>query len=289
MGSNAIEDIRSIHGMEEFKALAARLAQVADNRRKLTGARIQLPNYLFAVAPGCGVTTRIRQLTRLLDDLHLIRFEGDRKYFEWVLDSAAFKENGGFDRLLDQIRLVAGFRNSFYGVIGLDIEAWVRNADSPDLSRLMDFAEDMLGQITIVFVVNLHDADALAPIARRISQAMPLEIIRIEMPNAEELVQCLTDFLRKRGFSVRTSAKEYFLSIMPELIRDEQFDGFQTLENLADEIVYRYCSGEINDSIYLDRSDVAFISAPDGYINRIRGGAGSKVRRQIGFDTGRNA
>lgn len=290
MEHNAMKEIQLIYGMDEFKSLALKLKRVADNQKKLGGTRIQLPNYLFAVAPGCGVTTRIRQLTRLLDELHLIHFEGDRKYFEWVLDASAFENGGSFDRLLDQVQFMAGFRRNFYGVIGLDVEAWVGRADSPKLSRLMDFAEDMIGQIMIVFVVNQHSIKELTEITRRISQATPLEVIHIDLPKTNELVKCLSDFLKKRGFVVQPSAKKYFSSIMPDLAKANQFDGFQTLSNLADEIVYRYCSGERADSVYLAESDVSFIGEPGGYLERFRGhNAGKRgSERRIGFDSGRD-
>ena len=290
MESSAMKEIQSIYGMEEFKLLAMKLKQVADNQRKLSGARIQLPNYLFAVAPGCGVTTRIRQFSRLLDELHLIRYEGDRKYFEWMLDDSAFKNGGNFDRLLDQIRFVAGFRRNFYGIIGVDVDAWVEHADSPELMRLVDFAEDMMGQILIVFIVALREESKLQPIIRRISHEMPLEVIRIAMPGIEELVQCLSDFLKQRGFIVRSSAKEYFQRIMPQLIRSKQFDGFQSLDNLADEIVYHYCSGEITDSVYLTEKDVCFIEENGGYIERLtaKGNTGNEETRRIGFGNGRD-
>ena len=139
-------------------------------------------------------------------------------------------------------------------------------------------------------MVNLHDTKTLAPITRRISQATPLEVVHIDMPKTEELVQSLSDFLKKRGFVIRASAKDHFLTILPELAKSAQFDGFQTLANLADEIVYRYCSGEITDSVYLTEADVSFIGEPGGYIDRFRGHTSNKrgSSRRIGFESGRD-
>ena len=70
MRNEAYEDIMSLRGFDEFKALAGRLSQLAANRRSLPEANIRVPNFLFVEAPGAGVTTQIRLLTRLLQTGH---------------------------------------------------------------------------------------------------------------------------------------------------------------------------------------------------------------------------
>ena len=69
MAISPMERIEQLRGLEELKALARRLWQVAENKRALPMTRVQLPNYLFIEAPGCGVTTHIRMITDLLQEL----------------------------------------------------------------------------------------------------------------------------------------------------------------------------------------------------------------------------
>ena len=284
----SLNRIGQLRGLEEFKALARRLQFVAENKRKLPMSRIQLPNYLFIEAPGCGVTTHIRMITDLLQELRLIPFEGDRRCFEWVLDESAFREkDGGFQRLLDEITIMAGFHSAFKGVIGLELDDWQDRADAAEFTRLMDLAEDRLGQILFIFTVEMRpqgDPDALI---RRLSSEMPLEVVHCPLPSTDDLALSLGDFLRQRHFRVSLATIERLQALLPELARARAFDGFQTLDNLADEIVYRFCaSGERGGSQLIEPEDVAFIAEPGGYIDRLSSRSGRSRRKPIGFQTG---
>ena len=115
MNGKACETIMNLRGYDEFKALAKRLCQLAQRRRELSGVRAPLPNFLFVEAPGAGVTTQLKLLTRLLMELKLMRFAGERRFFEWTLDRDAFEKGGSFDRLLQETAAMAGFYSQFRG------------------------------------------------------------------------------------------------------------------------------------------------------------------------------
>ena len=87
MNGNAYEDIMALRGYEEFKALAQRLNQLAESRKSLSGTRIPVPNFLFVEAPGAGVTTQLRLLTRLLMERRLMRFMGEKRFFACCRES----------------------------------------------------------------------------------------------------------------------------------------------------------------------------------------------------------
>lgn len=284
----SLDRIEQLRGTEEFKALARRLTRVAENKRSLPLSQIQLPNYLFIEAPGCGVTTHIRMLTDLLQELRLIPFTGDRRYFEWVLDESAFKEKGGsFERLLDEITVMAGFHSQFQGVIGLEIDAWQDKADADEFTRLLDLADDCLGQILFVFTVQMRDKGDPNALIRRLSAEMPLEVVRCPLPSTDDMALYLGDFLRRRRFRVSLATIERLKALLPELMKAKAFDGFQTLDNLADEIVYRFCaSADRSQNQPIEPGDIAFIDAPDGYIERLTSKTGQARRRPIGFQTG---
>jgi len=284
----SLERIEQLRGTEEFKALGRRLLHVAENKRSLPMSQIQLPNYLFIEAPGCGVTTHIRMLTELLQELKLIPFEGDRRYFEWVLDENAFKEKGGsFERLLDEITVMAGFHSHFKGVIGLEIDAWQDRADADEFTRLLDLADDCLGQILFIFTVQMRDKGDPDALIRRLSAEMPLEVIHCPLPSSDDMALYLGDFLRRRRFRVSLATIERLKALMPKLVEAKAFDGFQTLDNLADEIVYQYCAAENrSENQMIEPEDIAFIDAPNGYIDRLTARGGKSRRKPIGFQTG---
>jgi len=284
----SLDRIEQLRGMEEFKALGHRLQRVAENKRSLPMSQIQLPNYLFIEAPGCGVTTHIRMITDLLQELRLIPFEGDRRYFEWVLDENAFKEKGGsFERLLDEITVMAGFHSHFKGVVGLEIDAWQDRADADEFTRLLDLADDCLGQILFIFTVQMRDKGDPDGLIRRLSAEMPLEVIHCPLPSTDDMALYLGDFLRRRHFRVSLATIERLKALLPELTKAKAFDGFQTLDNLADEIVYQFCASEDrSESQLIEPEDIEFIGAPGGYIKRLTSKGGKSRRRPIGFQTG---
>ena len=287
MSSQILERIEQLRGMEEFKGLAQRLQRVALNKRNLPTSRIQLPNYLFIEAPGCGVTTHIRLITELLHELRLTPFEGDRKYFEWVLDADAFERNGSFERLLDEITVMAGFHSDFKGVIGLEIEAWQNRSDRQGFTRLLDLAGDCLGQIVFIFTVQMQESGDPVELIRRLSAEMPLEVVHCPLPSSDDMALYLSDFLLRRRFRVEMSTVEEFKRIMPQLMAAKAFDGLQTLDNLANEIVYHYCAtADRSDSAMIHAEDVKFISEPGGYIDRLTSKASNRKRKPIGFQSG---
>ena len=287
MNNPALERIKQLRGMDEFKSLAKRLQRVAENKRNLPTSRIQLPNYLFIEAPGCGVTTHIRMITELLHELRLTPFEGDRKYFEWVLDANAFEKNGAFERLLDEITVMAGFHSNFKGVIGLEIEAWQNRSDSNSFTRLLDLAADCLGQIVFIFTVQMQKKGDPSELIRRMSAEMPLEVIHCPLPSADDMALYLSDFLLRRRFRVALATVEEFKALMPKLISVKAFDGFQTLDNLADEIVYHYCaSSDRNTDMLILPDDIQFILKSGGYLDRLTNKESMRKHKTIGFQSG---
>ena len=141
MRNEAYEDIMSLRGFDEFKALAGRLSQLAANRRSLPEANIRVPNFLFVEAPGAGVTTQIRLLTRLLQETRLMRFTGEKRFFEWVLGEDAFEPGGGFDRLLRQVNAL--LRENGYRVGNADC---IVIAQRPKLAPYIPAMRQILSQ-----------------------------------------------------------------------------------------------------------------------------------------------
>ena len=287
MAENAYAEIMDLRGFEEFKDLAKRLCQLSESRRTLQGTHVRVPNFLFAEAPGAGVTTQIRLLTRLLMEQRLIRFMGEKRCFEWVLDEHAFEQGGSFDRLLMEVNAAAGFYSQFRGVIGIELDRWVKRADDPKLTRLTDFVSDMFGQIVFVFVVEKQADDKLAALHRVLSAATPVMLVHCPLPGAREMAAYLTDFLSQRGFGATQEAVAAMEGFMPELMRTRGFDGLQTVSNLADEIVFRACTGlspagEFSGQALVRPEDLAFVTQSGGFIDRF--GKDDRQHSRIGFE-----
>ncbi len=291
MIGKAYEDIMNLRGYEEFKALARRLCRLAENRRNFSEARIWVPNMLFVEDPGAGVTTQLKLLTRLLMELKLVSFMGEKRFFEWALDDDAFEKGGSFDRLLLETSAAAGFYSQFCGVIGIELGGWSSWPEYPGFRRLLDFAADMDKRITFVFVTEERDPEMLARLHRILNEAASIEMIRCPLPRAEDMTQYLLEFLRDRGFAAAPDAEAAIGAFMPALMKTEGFDGMQTMSILADEIVFQACTA--SDGVPLAPAEgqampavraqhLEFITGERGYIRRNTRKPAAK--RRIGFE-----
>ena len=297
MSGKAYEAIMNLRGYEELKALAKRLLKLAENRKSLSGTQIRVPNFLFVEDPGAGVTTQLKLLTRLLMELKLMRFIGERRFFEWALDGDAFEKGGSFDRLLQETAAMAGFYSQFRGVIGVELGEWSSWPQHPGFRRLLDFAADMYGRITFVFVTEERDEEKLARLHRALNEATSIEMVRCPLPKAEDMTQYLLDFLWDRGFAAAPEAEAAIAEFMPALMKTEGFDGMQTMSILADEIVFQACSSDGGVRLAAATADgkesvqavpvvraehLSFITEEQGYISRH---ARRPVQpRRIGFE-----
>lgn len=273
------EEIQANIGMTEFKNLAERLMQVAENRKRLHGIEIPLPNYIFVADPGCGVSTSLDQLTRLLRENGLFRFAGERPFFEWMLGKPG--SEWSVERLLDRIRTMAGFHNRFRGVIGLEMEKWTdAEMKDPDFQKLLDLVDDKRNEILFVFVLPARTDDELNDMINAIRMAAPAEIIHFASPTEEEMAEYLKVFLNRKGFGISNQAFRELPGMMKKLRESPQFEGLGTLDDLADEIIYRVCSGgRINETTILS-DDLDFIRE-QRFLTRTR--HAKNHTRRIGF------
>ena len=293
MNRSAYEEIMALRGYEGFKKLAGRLRHLAEIRDHMAGTRIRVPNFLFVEAPGAGVTTQLKLLTRLLMEEKLTPFMGEKRFFEWALDENAFETGGSFDRLLMARDAAAGFYGQFRGVIGIELGTWTWRTEDLRIRRLLDFASDVYGQIVLVFITEEQDARELEALEKALNQATPLEVMRCPLPGPGDMAQYLLDFLWERGFAATREAQAAVEAFMPDLMATEDFEGLKTMNILADEIVFRACckdrgemrvagkKEDMNAMPLVRAEDLGFIAGEAGYIARHT--ARSSRRGMIGF------
>ena len=275
----AYEEIQQIIGMDEFKQLADRLKQVAENRKRLHGVEISLPNYIFITDPGCGITTHLEQLTRFLKENSLFRFAGEQPFFEWMLK----KSDSAWDieHLIDRINVMAGFHNKFMGVIGLELDVWSESeVKGGAFQRLLDLIDSKKDLVLFVLILPAKSDDSPEEMINAIRSTSPVEIIHFHTPTSEQLAEYLKNFVNRKGFSVSNQAYRELPAILDRLRNSPGFDGLSTISNLADEIIYHNCSsGRVNEATIL-KDDLDFITREGGYLSRL---AKKKDVRRIGF------
>lgn len=272
--------VEQLPGMEDFKDLCARLRMAAENITRQQLRSVPLPNLIFAAAPGCGITLHIGLLTELLKSLRLLDFAGEEEYFEWALAD----DEKDFDRFLLRVRQAAGFYGQFHGVIGLDISAMLEDRDQlPDMARLMEYMEARQGKIVFVLIVSDHTSEStLRQLLGLFASITPAELVRMPFPYREAQAY-ITGQLQRKGFSVSPDAQEILADTVVRLSGTDAFEGYQTLQNLAEEIIWRKISAGTMDNAQITGGDLRFIQAEDGYVSRLNAYAHRIHKRKVGF------
>lgn len=273
-------EIDRLPGMDEFKALCRRLQLAADNAHKNSLGRIPLPNLIFAAAPGSGTTLHIRLLTELLKTLKLLSFTGEEEYFEWVLSEG----EKAFDRFLLRVKAAGGFYGQFRGVIGLDVSQLTDERDEFNImERLMEYMDARQGKILFILIVPDDTQEhVLQQLLGRFASISPVELIRMPFPR-EEAKEYVAQLLMSKGFTLSEAAQAALRYAVKQLSDSEEFEGYQTLQNIADVIIWHRVSRQEMDSNEIGADDVAFILDKDGYTGRLNAYAHRTHRLRIGF------
>lgn len=274
----SMERIRNLPGMEEFKSFCTRLQAAAQNKALYRLGPIPLPNLVFAAAPGSGVTMHIRLLTGLLKELQLLDFVGEEECFEWALGN----ENEDFDKFLRRVRQAGGFYGYFHGVIGLDISRMLKNKNHiPSMNRIREYMEARQGRILFALIVPDTLSEPLQQqLMARFASITPAELIHMPFPY-DEAQHYVAQQLRRRGFTVTEEADALLSDSLSHFVRSPQFEGYQTLINLTEEILWRKISRHDMQDVIIDKKDLDFLFDPDGYFSRYD--AGNTRHSKVGF------
>lgn len=280
---DTMEKIRALQGMEEFKEYCEKLARTAENMKKLGLKKFPLPNLIFAADPGCGVTLHIRLLTDLLKELKFLPFTGEEECFEWTISN----EKDSINSLILRMRRAAGFYGKFCGVAGLDVSALVYDRDEvPPMDRLMELMESRQGQVLFILILPLQKTESIqSQLKGRFASFTPVELIHMPFPVAEAQYY-ITDELFSRGFVVTDSAQKALKRAVQALSKSSSFEGYQTLRNLTDEIIWHKLSQPLLTDEEITAKDVQFILGDHGFITTLNAHGVRPVRRRVGFGEG---
>ena len=280
---DTMDKILALQGMEEFKGFCEKLLRTAENMKNMGMRQVPLPNLIFAADPGCGVTLHIRLLTDLLKELKLLRFIGEEECFEWAISD----EKEGMDRLIMRMRRAAGFYGQFCGVVGLDMGRLIKNADEePSMDKLMEFVESRKGQVLFIFILPLQKTESIqSQFQGRFASFTPVELIHMPFP-VDEAQYYITDELFGRGFIVTNGAQQALKRAVKALSQSASFEGYQTLRNLTDEIIWHKLSQPLFTDEQITARDVQFIMGEHGFITTLNAHGVRHARRRVGFGEG---
>lgn len=257
-------EIMGLFGVEEFKGIIKKWDVLSENMATVMGRpKIVLPDLLWIMNSGVGRTNLLNHLAEYLYSKgNLMDFSGNVKFFEFVLNQetnvATVNE---IQRFMDSVTKAAGFRNSFRGIVCVDVDEWVDSCEDKLFTSFLELLASHSEEWMIVLSISEDKGKNCENFISHISAYLRIETLRIEMPKAEDLLAYLKGKLALHGLSLNESACEKMKLSIEKLKSNESFDGFKSLDMLAQDIVYEhFCvqdskKGEIPDDI-IDKFDV---------------------------------
>ncbi len=279
----ALNRIRGLQGMEELKQLIEEWQVVSQNLNRLPGNTwIKLPNCLLATQSGSGITRVLGLVAQFLEEARLFEFVGDIRYFEFVLDRPADPDSfPAFIRLMEYIQVAAGFRGTYRGIACIDISEWADDPRDVRFIRFLEFAADINDQILFFFSIPLLDEKKIEEVDAVLLSYLRIHRLKLTFPASELLFRHVDERLREKGFKLEKRAGVMLKKIITSAREMPGFDGYKTLNQMVDEIIYEKCCDSILNDNIIAAKDLGLFS-PDGYwlrqLNR-----GKALPRKMGF------
>ena len=233
---------------------------------------VQIPNLYITACPGSQIEEKIKNLVDFLEDKHLFPFVGEETIIEWeyVSDTQSLPE------LYSRIYEAAGFYGTFKGVIVLHFDPCV-TVDS--IRHLIRFAKSQQGTILFIFMVpNTFSTLERQNIKAYISSYLSIESIHVDIPSADEMIAFLKGKLQDYGLKINNDASASLFHDMNKLTSSDSFNGFDTLEKLANDLLWNALTSSSSSS-NIDVKDIQ--SAISNHIITTK--KEEKPQRYIGF------
>lgn len=233
---SALEAIHRLVGAEEFKSLADELTAVAPLIRETkTGRAFRFQHFLLAINDGGGLTTALRRLSDLVQELGLVSFSGKRTVHELTLDPPGNDENEPLRKLQEHLQRA----NHFQGVICLDISAWIGRVQDKKFQNLLRVIRSTDEDCLFVFRVPYIAGDVLTALQKGIGEVLYTRPITFVPLSNEEYGVCAERLLAECHFALAEDAWPLFYERLAADRSGARFYGLSTVEKLVDEMLYR--------------------------------------------------
>lgn len=287
--SQCYDSLMRVKGVPELKQVFAQWQKLSDNIKKTGTDRINiLPDMLWISENGINKTELLSLMSDYLYELgNLMSFSSEKRFIEFSL----VREGNGSDfteltRLNTQINAVKGYRNSFEGVIYIDISEW---ADHTDDWRFLTFLEFLATNSSVWLIILNVDRYAVGSFRRLesvLSSYLRIHKVRLEAPSTEEYFNYALSILDDYGFVLDGEARGLLRESLSKMRKSKRFDGVGTVRYLCSDIIYRSLSRETEDLYALSAKDLSGFSADSEYVSHIIESGEKRERSRIGFGGG---
>lgn len=277
--------LMNLKGADELKAIVKKWETLSYNIEKHPlDAPIVLPDLFLYTQSGNGNTTVLSLLAGFLESKkNLMSFYGNVKFLEFKLDycppNSKFSE---IYRFMDAVRVAAGFRNEFRGIVRINANDWLGHQKERYFLEFLSYLDaNTKNWLVILTVSNAHKPEDAKEMESVVSMYLRIETVTLAAPTDSEFVDYAAEFLEKYGFRLDDSAKTALLESIAVLRKNKYFNGYHTIADLCNDIVYSIFSKSEATGTVITADMIGDFLADGDYIKRTV--MKSKQRVTLGF------
>ena len=231
----AIDQINSLVGATEFKALSQEIVRIAEEIKRTNTYKVFTNQcYLFSIGDGYGLTTYLELLSKLICESGLCKM-ASRPVREVRL--GCYRES--LEPFEDATRAIEGGSVNNVKVICVDISEWMDKTNNQYFKQFLRTVEKHADEHIVVFRVPFVDKDILSRIRFSLSDLLSVKSVTFPPLSQEEIKICAETELKRYNFSITKTAWKYFFDRISEEKSDGKFYGVNTVKKVVRELVYQ--------------------------------------------------
>lgn len=254
--TSVMDEIRGLHGAEQFIALCEGIRKTAPvfRQRNLQPICTSIC-YLFSMDKGCGYTTSLQLLSKLMQEEALLSVK--REPQEIVLDP----EGTNKDALSNAARVISNCANR---VVGVDISNWCDKVSAPEFRDFLLNMQSLKKEAVYVFRLPYLEHSVLERIEEALSDVMRVQKVVFPPMSATALQEISRKKLEEKGFTATPEAWELFQLRLAEEKSDGRFYGIRTAEKILEDMIFLkvqvLAAGESKEENCISAEDLATLT-----------------------------
>lgn len=229
------DKINALVGAVEFKRLARELIEISDEIARTNTYEVFTNQcYLFSIGDGCGLTTYLELLAKLISELKLCNISTLSVREERL---AAYKES--IEPFEGAMRALDNGNAKTLKVLCVDISEWMNRTDNQYFKQFLRAVEKHANEFIVVFRVPFVDKDILAKITFSLSDLLSVKPVTFPPLSQDEIRICAENEFKRLNYSITKSAWKFFFERIAEEKSDGKFYGVNTVKKVVRELVYQ--------------------------------------------------
>lgn len=220
-------------GADEFKELIREIHKIAPVLKKFNSVDSFLSrNYLFSVNSGHGMSTYAKIFAETLNNLGLMKINGNRPLIKVKLPSASEK---------DLFRKIVGaiLNDASDCVLVIDISDIMSSMNEPEVREAISDIISHTENVVIIFTVPFLESNVLFRISAQLNDLTTVKTVSIAPFTTEQMLGYAEKRFKKNGFTVEDGSMDAFAVRISEEKTDGRFYGIKTLDKIVNEVTYQ--------------------------------------------------